>query len=231
MAESAAGIGYGSLLEVSTDNGATWAEVAEVTNITPPSDTVDSIDVTHMQSPNRTREFIPGLADPGECSIEMNFIPGAATDVQLRTLKANGTKAKWRITWPNAVIWVFSGFVTGVEATGPVDDKMAVTATIKVTGAVVPSPAAVPVNSVKPAVSGLAKVAVVLTAWPGIWSGAPTFAYQWKKAGANIGGAINPTYTPVVGDIGAAITVLITPTNAAGAGAPVESAATAAVIA
>jgi predicted secreted protein len=216
MADSVASIGYGTLLEVSTDNGATWAAVAEVTNITPPSDTVDSVDVTHMQSPNRTREFIPGLADPGECSMEMNFVPGSATDVQLRTLKASGTKAKWRITWPNAVIWVFSGFITGVEATGPVDDKMGVTATIKVTGAVAPSPAAAPVNSIKPAISGIAQVGQTLTAYPGQWSGAPSFTYVWKNEGVAIGGATSKTYVLVAGDSGDTISVTVTATNAAG---------------
>jgi photosystem II stability/assembly factor-like uncharacterized protein len=43
-------IGYGSLLEISTDGGSTWDDIAEVFSITPPSSSVDIIDVTHMQS-------------------------------------------------------------------------------------------------------------------------------------------------------------------------------------
>lgn len=98
MAETAASIGYGSFFHISEDNGATWIELAEVFDITPPNDTVDEIDATHMQSPNRTREFIPGLIDPGEASFEMNFVPGSASDLKVAALKVAGA----RVTGTNA---------------------------------------------------------------------------------------------------------------------------------
>jgi predicted secreted protein len=230
MADTEASIGYGTLLEVSTDNEVTWHPVGEVTNITPPSDAVDAVDATHMQSPGRTREFIAGLSDPGECSIEQNFVPGSDAEVRLRAIKAAGTRAKWRITWPNAVSWRFTGFITGIEATAPVDDKMAATVTIKVTGATAPTPAAAPVNSVKPAISGVGQVGQTLTAFAGQWSGAPTFTYQWKNEGVAIGGATNRTYVLAAGDVGDTISIAVTATNAAGS-ATADSAGLADIIA
>ncbi|MEW9838236.1 phage tail tube protein [Mesorhizobium marinum] len=83
-----AAIGYGSVFEVSTNGGSSWTEIAEVFSITPPSDTVDVIDATHMASPNRTREFVLGLQDPGEASFEMNFVPGSASDAYIQARKA-----------------------------------------------------------------------------------------------------------------------------------------------
>ncbi|AHK42211.1 putative major tail protein V [Ensifer adhaerens OV14] len=230
MAETLASIGYGSFFHVSQDDGATWIELAEVFDITPPSDTVDVVDATHMQSPNRTREFISGLSDPGEASFEMNFVPGSASDAKIREIRTAGSRVKCRITFPNSVKWIFSGLVTGYEPAVPTDDKMTATVTFKVTGSYTSTPAAAPVNSVLPAISGVAQVGQVLTAFAGVWSGAPTFAYQWKKGGVNIAGGINPTYTPVGGDVGAAITVAVTATNTAGS-ATATSAATPNVLA
>lgn len=230
MAETEASIGYGTFFHISRDNGATWIELAEVYDIAPPNDTVDEVDATHMQSPGRTREFIPGLIDPGEASFEKNFVPGSATDSLVRELKALAERVKCRVTFPNGVKWSFTAWISGYEPAVPTDDKMTATVTWRVTGPTVSTPTAAPVNSVLPAISGVAQVGQVLTAYAGVWSNTPAFTYQWKKGGVNIAGAVNATYTPVVGDVGAAITVAVTGTNTAGA-ATATSAASPNVIA
>lgn len=216
---TAASIGYGSLLEISTDGGSNWDEIAEVFSITPPSSAVDIVDVTHMQSPGRDREFILGLNDPGEASMELNFVPGSATDDMLLDIKAAYEPVKCRITWPNSVVWTFDGLLTGYEPAAPNDDKMTATVTFKVTGSVVSTAAAAPVNSVLPAVSGIAQVGQTLTALTGVWTGAPTFTYQWQEDNsgwANISGATGKTYVPVVGSVGNPLRVIVTGTNSEG---------------
>ncbi|WP_075216080.1 phage tail tube protein [Mongoliimonas terrestris] len=135
-------IGHGSLFEISTDNGTTWEPIAEVTDITPPSDNIDVIDATHMQSPGATREFILGLNDPGEASFEMNFIPGSDADDTIQAVRAARERVKCRITWPNDVTWTFDGILTGYEPAAPTDDKMTATVTFKVTGSYVTGVAA-----------------------------------------------------------------------------------------
>jgi hypothetical protein len=65
---------------------AAYFEIGEVINVTPGEATADRIDATHMQSPNRRREYIPGLIDNGEASFEINWIPGNPTDVLLGEL-------------------------------------------------------------------------------------------------------------------------------------------------
>lgn len=138
--ETEAEIGLGSTFELHDgENPGDFDEIAEVTNITPPSDNVDVHDATHMQSPNRTREFIEGLNDPGECSFEMNFIPGGDGDVKIQAWRATRGRRQCRITFPNQVAWTFSGLLTGYEPAVPVDDKMTATVTIKVTGSYVAS--------------------------------------------------------------------------------------------
>jgi hypothetical protein len=89
-----------------------------------------------------------------------------------------------------------------------------------------------PVNTVLPTITGTAKVAQVLTAVDGTWTGtpAPTKTRQWFADGVAIAGATGATYTPVAGDIGKVVTVTVTGTNTAGTD-DATSAGTAAVIA
>lgn len=216
MAETEASIGYGSQFHLSRDSEATWLPLGEVYDITPPNDTVDEVDATHMQSPNRTREFIPGLIDPGEASFEQNFIPGSASDALIREIKGLGERVRCRITFPNGVTWKFTGWVSGYEPAVPTDDKMTATVTWRVTGPTVSTPAAAPANTALPAIGGIAQVGQTLTAYPGSWSGSPSFTYVWKSEGVAIPGATAETYVPVAGDVGDNITVTITGTNAAG---------------
>lgn len=129
-------IGYGAKFAIG--DGAspeTFDDLAEVISITPPSDTLDVVDVTHLQSPNRTREFLAGLRDPGECSFEMNFIPGSDADVAIQGVRDNGGEpVNCQITFPNNVTWTFAGILTGYDPAIPLEDKMTATVTFKVTG-------------------------------------------------------------------------------------------------
>lgn len=94
--------------------------------------------------------------------------------------------------------------------------------------ATIPPP---PVNVALPTISGTAQVGGVLTAADGTWTNSPTgFAYVWRRGGVAISGATASTYALVSADIGAAITVRVTASNAGGVSAPVTSAATAVVV-
>jgi hypothetical protein len=136
---TSADIGYGSVFEIEDDNSpGVYVAMSEVTNITPPGATLDQIDVTHMQSPNRRREFISGLIDGGEASFDMNFVPGSVSDDRLFGLLTlpigQSRRRNLRISFPNGVTWSFQGELTGYEHAIPVDDKMTATITFKVTG-------------------------------------------------------------------------------------------------
>ena len=141
MAESQALLGYGSVFEIQNETSPdVYVAFAEVISITPPSASVDQVDVTHMLSPNRYREFIDGLIDAGEMSMDINFVPGNNDDDRVFELLALpiGTdhRRNMRISYPNGVTWSFRGTLTGYEPDVPVDDKMTATLTFKVSGGV-----------------------------------------------------------------------------------------------
>lgn len=137
--DSGALLGYGSSFQVaSADSPGQFHYLAEIFNITPPSSSVDQIDVTHMQSPGRRREFIAGLIDPGETSFEMNFIPGSESDEILFDILATpagqSSSRTCRVIFPNGVHWEFTGVLMTYEPAVPTDDKMTATVTFRVSG-------------------------------------------------------------------------------------------------
>lgn len=130
-------LGYGTTFFI--HNGTTLTPVTDVTNISPPSPTKDVVDITTYASPGRTRERIAGLVDPGEMTLEMNYIAGSGSDTLITsTLYAATTKAM-KIVIPTLTgTWefTFQGFVTNYTKSAPVDGKQSATVTIMIAGAI-----------------------------------------------------------------------------------------------
>lgn len=131
-------IGKQTLFQTSDDaSPESWTTFAEVTSVTPISFSRDSIDASHELSPDEFREFIPGMVDPGEVTIEFNFIPGNSSLLALVnefSLTGGAGQKTRRIQFPDTSTWEFEAFVTGFSAEAPLDDKMSASATFKLTG-------------------------------------------------------------------------------------------------
>jgi hypothetical protein len=112
--------------------------------------------------------------------------------------------------------------VTGANSGGSSSADSAATAVV----------AGPPVNSVSPAISGVASRGQSLTASSGIWSGypAPSFGYQWRRCDSvggscvDIGAATAATYTVAAGDLGKSLLVIVAATNASGSAAATSTA-------
>lgn len=130
-----ASIGHGSSFAAG-DGGSpeVFSVFAEVTAITPPNMVRDTVDATHMASPEKWREFIPGLRDPGEVSITMNFLPGGTDQDSIFAAISIDTATNYRITFPNAETWMFAAFCVGYAPEDPLDGKMTATARFKLSG-------------------------------------------------------------------------------------------------
>ncbi len=214
--ETEAMIGYGTVFEMADEASPTvFVPMGEIINVDPGEDEDEEVEATHYKSPDKTREFIPGLTVPGQMTVEGNYIPGSATDLAM--IAARGKKNRGRITLPNGVRKTFPIVRRGYNQAIPIDDRMTFQANFKRAGATTTDTATAPVNGVPPSIATTqARVGVLMTAQPGVWAPFADFTYQWKRNGTNIAGATSKTYTPVVGDVGAAITVTVTATNAGG---------------
>ena len=133
MSASSAVAGKGTILEWNA------VPVVELTSISGPTETMDTIDVTSHGSEGAYREFVGGIKDGGDISFEGNFIKGdAAGQIAMHTDFQAGTKRAWIIKMPG---WVAgkpqiagNGYVTAFSMSYPYEDKISVSGTIKITG-------------------------------------------------------------------------------------------------
>lgn len=116
--------------------GETFTTVAEVTGLGGPSEALELIDATHMESPSGYREYIPSLKDSGEISVDLNFLPADTNQGGLRDDLVARELRNWQLVWTDTggTTYSFSGYVTAVEPKASIDDKLSASATIKVTG-------------------------------------------------------------------------------------------------
>lgn len=123
-------IGYGTTVSI----GGTL--IGEMMSISGPNVTADAIDVTTMSSTGGYREFIQGLKDGGELSIELKKHPGDAGQAAVYTSLNAGTADTIILTFPTsmATTWTFTGITTGFEDDIPLDDGIGMSITFKVSG-------------------------------------------------------------------------------------------------
>lgn len=135
MAETAneTDIGFGTLFKKKTGPGA-YVTLAEVVEFNPPERTIDSVEFTHMASPERWREYKPGLKDAGETTLTYNLIPGEADDDVVNDAIDNGGLSEWQVEYPNGATLDIKGFFTSHQHATPIDDRMTGAATFKISG-------------------------------------------------------------------------------------------------
>lgn len=129
-------LGWGTIFQTETTAG--WSTVAEVTSISPPSPSRDSIDASHENGPDDWRESIPGVKSGGEVKLEFNFVPGGETYNDLMSELDDNLVRRRRIVFPNGAILPFSAFLTSLEPTVPVDAQIKAAATFQVSGEIEP---------------------------------------------------------------------------------------------
>lgn len=132
MAASASVNGFGTTFSYLSTDPSTYTALAEVLSVTPPSISVETVDATHMGSDDGFREFIASLKDGGEVTVNLNYVEASATLLQTLVLAGMET---FKITFPGSSTFIFSGIPTAFAFDDVViDDKVAMSLTIKVSG-------------------------------------------------------------------------------------------------
>lgn len=123
--------------ELRRGDGATsevFTAIANVTNVGGPSLSRSTIDVTSHDSPNQWMEFLGGLKDAGEVSLDVNYDPDVH-DVLVADFEDTAPR-NYRVAFPTTpeTLWNVSAILTGFEPEAPHDDKLAAELTFKLTG-------------------------------------------------------------------------------------------------
>jgi len=116
-------------------------DIVEVTNISGPSLTLETVDVTNHSSTEAWKEYCATLLDMGEVTFDISYIPTTATHKNtaatgLIGILVSRVVAAFGIHWSDvgATEWTFNAFVTKFTPSAPVADKLSAAVTLKITG-------------------------------------------------------------------------------------------------
>ena len=130
---------YGTALYKGTGTGTVYAQV---TNISGPSLSLDTVDVTSHDSTSAWEEVVATILRSGEITLDIVYDPANATHKYatgglLYDLVAR-TAITFTLIFSDAATteWTFSGYVTAFEPSAPVDGALTASVTIKPTGVV-----------------------------------------------------------------------------------------------
>lgn len=114
-----------------------YRKLLELTNLSGPSQSADTIDMTSHDSADGYKEFVAGLRDGGEISIEGNFVPSdSGGQIAFHTDLQAGTRRTCWIVMPMSVggSLLFTAMASGFEGSYPMDSKIGISGGLKVSG-------------------------------------------------------------------------------------------------
>jgi len=124
--------GYNTIL--ARWSGSAYEDVSEITGLVGPSYSQDTIETSHMATTNEFKTFIGGLKDGGEVTLDCQFDPagGATQHDDLKTDLEGSAMGLYKITFPDTTTCIFNALVTGWTPTEPLEDKLTLAVTFKV---------------------------------------------------------------------------------------------------
>lgn len=141
MSASPAVSAFGTLVKIG--DGATPTEnfttIAELRKIGGPKLKLETIDVTVHNTAEPWRQFIGGLLDGGEVSVDLNFIPTDSTHNPSTGMLADmlaRTQRNFQLVFPDDAhtTWTFTALVTGFDMSSEPSSVLMATVTLKLTG-------------------------------------------------------------------------------------------------
>ncbi len=122
----------------------TWTQILGVETLGTPERTPEEADVTHMQSPGRTRETIPGLLTSADWSQELQYWPAHESQELLETLAGlteTGEKEDVLVEFGvGGVRRTYRGYVNTFTPTSTVGEKRMATLGMKIFERITPNP-------------------------------------------------------------------------------------------
>ncbi len=131
--------GYGTVLKVHEGTNVAYTTIGNITSISGPDQSRDSIDISTMDSTNKFREFLPGMIDAGELTAELNYDSSSGgVASSLDTLaRSTATNLNWVIEFNDGETpssFECAGHITRLGYAIPFDDKVTQSVTIKLSG-------------------------------------------------------------------------------------------------
>lgn len=133
---------------LSRDNGTDFDAIANITNVSGPGISRETLDVTAHDSADSYMEFVGSLIDGGEVSCDLNWDPAdesldsANTTEKLLEDFESEDPVDYEIAFPDGAKFEAPLLITGFEPEAPYDDKLAASLSFQVAGKPTFTPAA-----------------------------------------------------------------------------------------
>ena len=117
-----------------------WTEILGIENLPFPTQVPEDVDVTHMKSPRRTRETIPGLLPVADATLDKQYWPESEGDILLDTLAyltAAGTRETVLIEFSTggadpAARRTYRGYINTFTPSGNIGEKAMCSVAMKI---------------------------------------------------------------------------------------------------
>lgn len=126
---------HGTLIARNPLGAGSFATIGELRDITPPPLTRNAIETSSHNEDDDS--YVVGIRRKGEMTFAIGFKPddaGHDHSTGLANSWADGDCDLWRITYPDGSAWLFSGYVTNIGVSAPVDDGLVADVTVRPTG-------------------------------------------------------------------------------------------------
>jgi hypothetical protein len=126
---------HGTLIARQDDGAGLFVEIGAIGDITPPSLGRNNEDVSTHNDDIDT--FVQGILRRGEMTFPINLLNDDPTHDHLTGLYKsiiNHQTDGWRLTYPDAMIWIFSGGISNIAPRSPVDGAQRADVTVRPSG-------------------------------------------------------------------------------------------------
>ena len=104
-------IGAGTKL-FRSDDGAVWAQISKVLDLTPPGMTRGSSEKSYLESVTNAKSYEPGMIDPGEMEMTLEFDKADAAQAALKSDFTTQANFHYKLVYPDNTFHSFMGHIT-----------------------------------------------------------------------------------------------------------------------
>ena len=114
-----------------------FTQVLGVTEVSLPNPETEDIETTDHDTTDATKEYVPGLIEPGDLSFLFKDDPDESSQTIIETSRAARSILNWQTTIPTTTpqVDVFPAYVKSVEVVTEINGIVMKRATLKVAGA------------------------------------------------------------------------------------------------
>lgn len=117
-----------------TATSVTFTNIANLKDYSGFDGSASELDKTNMDS--TAKEFMLGLTDPGQFTINIDYDNGNAGHIALRAKQVSGAICNFKLTMPDTDVITFNGYVKKFSLAGGVDAIVKTAVDIRISGAI-----------------------------------------------------------------------------------------------